>query len=124
MFAAIGALVALALLAGDGRQVRRGAAQSFDVCLEDDGNKGNALRFSSTTGEYMVCAGGNSFSGTGSVSKSGSGITLQHLAADRRLAARVDTSAKKGSASFQSPPGKTLGTIGDGNTSDSGCRCR
>jgi hypothetical protein len=118
-------LVSTALVAaGGGRQGRRASAQSYDLCVEDDSNKSNALRFSSTTGEYMFCAGGASFRGTGSVAKSGNALTLQHAAADRRVTARVDTAAGQGSASVQAPPGKTVGSVRDTNTANSTCGCR
>lgn len=120
----IGLLLASVIFMGGGARTPGAEAQSFDVCIDDDGNKATALRMNSNTGEYWVCAGGTSFSGTGSVTKSANLVILQHLAADRRLTARIDTSSKTGSASFQSPPGKTLGTIKDGNTADSKCGCR
>jgi hypothetical protein len=123
-FAAICLLVALFMLASNSRRMRAVEAQGFDVCLEDDSDKGTALRINTTTADYLFCAGGKTYSGKGSLVKSGDIIVLQHLAADRKLSARVDTSAKSGSASFQSPVGKTLGTIRDGNTVDSKCECR
>lgn len=100
------------------------AAQSFDICIEDDSNKANALRFNSSTGEYTFCTGGNVSSGKGSVSKMGNTLSLQHNDADRRVVARVDTIGKKASGLFQSPPGTTRATIMDGNTADSRCGCK
>ncbi|HEY0427643.1 MAG TPA: hypothetical protein VGC76_07650 [Pyrinomonadaceae bacterium] len=98
-------------------------AQSFDVCLTDDGS-GASLRFSSSSGDYMFCNGGKTLSGTGSIMNRGGVISLQQDAADRRVSARVSTSAKNGSASVQSPVGKTIGTIADTNTANSSCSCR
>ena len=98
-------------------------AQSFDICLTDDGG-GAALRFSSTSGEYSFCGGGKTLSGTGSVTKSGGVISLHQNAADRRITARISTSAKNGSASVQSPVGKTIGSIADSDTANSNCSCR
>jgi hypothetical protein len=123
-FTIICLLIALAIMTGNHRRLRTAQAQSFDVCIEDDSTKGTAIRINSTTGDYIFCVGGNSFSGKGSVVKSGNLIVLQHLAADRRLSVRIDTTAKNGTASFQSPVGKTLGTIGDSNTADSKCLCK
>ena len=118
------ALVVVCLICAGGGRLSPAAAQSFDICIEDDTNKANALRINSSSGDYMMCAGGGSFSGRGAVSRQGSVINFQHQSADRRLSARVDTSSRQASASFQSPPGKTLGNVRDGNTSDSACRCR
>jgi hypothetical protein len=123
-FTAICLLIALSIFIGNHHQLRSAQAQSFDLCLEDDGDKGTAIRINSSTADYIFCAGGKSFSGRGSVVKSGDVIVLQHLAADRRLSVRIDTAAKTASASFESPAGKTIGTIKDGNTADSKCLCK
>ena len=98
-------------------------AQSFDTCITDDSG-GAALRFNSGNGDYMFCAGGKTFTGSGSVTKLGKVITLQHNAADRRLAARVNTGTRTGSGMIQSPVGKTVASISDRNTADSTCQCR
>jgi hypothetical protein len=98
-------------------------AQSFDICLQDDGNSAVMLRINSSTGDYQFCTG-SVFTGKGNVTKSGSVITLQNAAADRRIIASVDTSARSGTATFQSPPGTTRGTIRDSNTTNSSCSCR
>jgi len=98
-------------------------AQSFDICLTDDGS-GAALRFSSTSGAYMFCGGGKTLTGTGSIMSQNGILTLQQSATDRRVTARVNTSAKNGSASVQSPVGKTIGSIADTNTGNSSCQCR
>jgi hypothetical protein len=100
------------------------AAQSFDICLTDDSN-GASLRFSSSSGAYSFCnSSGKNLTGTGSVMSRGGVITLQQDDADRRITARISTSAKNGSASVQSPVGKTIGTIADTNTANSNCSCR
>jgi hypothetical protein len=115
-------IFSLVFLSADKREQTVGA-QSFDVCLTDDGS-GASLRFSSSSGDYSFCGGGKTLSGTGSVSKSGTITTLQQNAADRRITARINTSAKNGSASVQSPVGKTIGTIADTDTGNSSCSCR
>jgi hypothetical protein len=99
------------------------AAQTGEICLTDDGS-GASLSFNSTTGDYTFCAASKRLSGTGSVRKSGSNITLEHSAPDRKVIARVNTSVKNASASVQSPVGKTLGTISDSDTSNNSCQCR
>jgi hypothetical protein len=98
-------------------------AQTTDICLADDGS-GAALSFNSTTGDYVFCYGGKRLTGSGSVRKSGSNITLEHSAPDRKVIARINTSVKNASASIQSPVGKTLGTISDSDTSNNNCGCR
>lgn len=98
-------------------------AQNFDSCMSDDGS-GGSLRFNSDNGDYIFCAGGKTFTGTGSVTKIGKVITLQHNASDRRLAASINTGTRTGSGMIQSPVGKTVGSISDRNTADSTCQCR
>ena len=115
-------LVSIAII-GVGVFVRGVGAQSFDACMTDDGS-GASLRFNSDNGDYVFCAGGKTFSGTGSVTKIGKVITLQHNSADRRLAASVNTGTRTGSGMIQSPVGKTVGSISDRNTADSTCQCR
>jgi hypothetical protein len=115
-------LVSMAII-GVGALVRGVGAQSFDTCITDDGS-GASLRFNSGNGDYTFCTGGKTFTGTGSVTKIGRVITLQHNAADRRLAASVNLGTRTGSGMIQSPVGKTVGSISDRNTADSSCQCR
>jgi hypothetical protein len=98
-------------------------AQSGEICLADDGN-GASLSFNSTTGAYTFCHASKRLTGTGSVRRSGSNITLEDSGPDRKVIARVNTSVKNASASVQSPVGKTLGTISDSDTSNNNCGCR
>jgi hypothetical protein len=98
-------------------------AQEFDVCLQDDSNPQVMLRLNSSTGDYQFCSG-SVFTGKGKVTRAGSVISLQNAAADRRIIARVDTASHNGTATFQSPPGTTRGTIKDSNTANSSCSCR
>jgi hypothetical protein len=123
-FTAICLLVALAICISHHPQLPTAQAQGFDICLEDDSDKGASIKINSSTADYLFCVGGKSFSGRGSLVKSAGVIVLQHLAADRSLSVRIDTAAKNGTASFESPAGKTLGTIKDGNTADSKCLCK
>jgi hypothetical protein len=115
-------VVSMVFLSADRHQQMVGA-QSFDICLTDDGS-GASLRFSSSTGDYMFCGGGKTLSGTGSITRQGGVITLQHSAADRRVTARISTSAKNGSAMVQSPVGKNIGSIADTDTANSSCSCQ
>jgi hypothetical protein len=125
--AALCGLVAVIVLTGSGWQTpatTNGASQSFDVCMEDDETKANAVRFNSNTGDYQFCAGGSVTSGKGTVKKMGNTILLEHNDANRKVMARIDTTANKGSATLQTPPGTTRGSVVDENTSDSVCGCR
>jgi hypothetical protein len=115
-------LVSMAII-GVGVSGRDVAAQSFDTCITDDAS-GASLKFNSDNGDYTFCAGGKTFTGTGSVTKIGKVITLKHDAADRRLAASVNQGTRTGSGLIQSPVGKTVGSISDRNTADSSCQCR
>lgn len=124
---ALGSFVAFIILTGSRWQASsaaNGASQSFNVCMEDDDNKGNAVRFNSGTGDYQFCTGGTISSGKGTVTKTGTTVTLAYDAKDRKVSITFDTASKKGTASIQTPPGKTLGIISDTNTSDSVCGCR
>lgn len=122
--AVISLLAAVIVLAGSHRRPAAVAAQDSDFCIEDDASKETALRINSTTGDYIFCLAGKSFSGKGTVVKHGQLVILQHVVADRRLSARIDLAAKSGTASFQSGDGKTSGKISDGNIADSKCQCQ
>ena len=117
------ALCAAALLAG-GCAAAPPAKDDYDMCVEDDTNKTDALRFNSKTGQSLVCTGGGWYSTLATVSRGEHTIILQISAGDRDLMANVDTAAKTGSAVFQAPRGKTLARIHDSNTGDSRCLCR
>jgi uncharacterized delta-60 repeat protein len=96
----------------------------FDLCLQDD-TSGDTLRINSITGEYQFtrCSTGFMVGGMGTLIKTGSILTLQHYAVDRRVFARIDTSQNRGSASIQlSSLGVTL-QITDRNTSNNTCAC-
>ena len=97
---------------------------TFDICLQDDSN-GSSLRFNSATGDYELtnCAG-SGIRGRGSVIKKGGIITLQDYSADRRVLARIDTAANRGSATVTIFSSGVTFTIADRNTSNSSCICR
>ncbi|HLM02279.1 MAG TPA: hypothetical protein VK400_14605 [Pyrinomonadaceae bacterium] len=122
-FAVLSLILVSIVIIGVGAFVRNVGAQSFDACITDDGS-GASLRFNSGNGDYMFCAGGKTFTGTGAVTKMGRVITLQHNTADRRLAASVNLGTRTGSGMIQTPVGKTVGSISDSNTADSNCQCR
>ena len=99
---------------------------NFDLCLQDDSNSSSSavLLINSSTGDYLFCCGGISFSGRGALTVRGSTYTVQDNRPDRRLLGRIDASVRTGSASLQSPPGVTLCTITDRDTSKNACACK
>lgn len=122
LFAVLTLILFSVAIIGINHFVRGVEAQNSDTCITDD-SSGASLRFNSGNGDYTFCAGGKTFTGTGSVAKMGKVITLQHNAADRRLVASVNTGTKTGSGMMQLA-GKTIGSISDRNTADSSCQCR
>lgn len=95
----------------------------FDLCLQDDSN-GNRIQINTTTGEYwFTTCSGITLGGTGTVTKRGNTITLQHNAADRRVTAKIDSASKKGTASVQTFSPSRMYTITDKNTTDNTCTC-
>jgi hypothetical protein len=90
----------------------------FSIFLQDDSSPGRILLWNTTTGDYRFYCDGTIFTGRGQVTNVGNVRTLTHNPVDRRLKATVDLSAKKGTASLQSPPGQIACTITDRNTSN------
>jgi hypothetical protein len=99
---------------------------AFDICLQDNSN-GNRLLFNSTTGEYQFtsCTTGFTLIGVGALTANGCTITLQHIAANRRITASVDTCQHTGSASVLvvSPGRLSNFTLTDTNTANNSCVC-
>ncbi|MEN3332220.1 MAG: serine protease [Blastocatellia bacterium] len=100
------------------------APPPFDLCIQDESN-GNLLQINSTTGDYQFtnCAG-LTIGGIGTLTKRGSQITLQHNAADRRVMASLDTSAKRATASIQLLSQGRMFSITDRNITNNSCACR
>ncbi len=95
----------------------------FDTCVQDD-SSASLLQLNSTTGNYQFTNGsGFTISGTGTLIKRGSIITLQDYASDRRVLARIDTSVSKATASVQIFSPSTTFTITDRNTANNTCVC-
>lgn len=137
-FSASPSLAAAVLVQADGKIVAAGGAgnpsdfalarllgaAAFDLCIQDDSN-GNILQINTTTGDYQFtnCAG-LTIGGTGTLTKRGGLITLQHNAADRRVMASIDTSTKRATASIQLfSQGRTF-SITDRNITNNTCACR
>jgi len=96
---------------------------SYDTCLQDDSN-GNLLQINSTTGEYRFSnCRGVVIAGTGSLTRKGSRLTLQHTASNLRLLANLDTSTNRATASVQSLTSGTTFTITDRDTTNNSCAC-
>jgi uncharacterized delta-60 repeat protein len=96
----------------------------FDLCIQDD-SSGNLLQINTMTGDYQFtnCAG-LTLGSTGTLTKRGSLITLQHNSADRRVLATVDTSAKRATASVQLLSQGQMFSITDRNITNNTCACR
>jgi hypothetical protein len=87
----------------------------FDVILQDDSNPTIQLIFNSSTGQYIFCCLGTSFTGTGKIKKVGSTITLEHNSTDRRVRGSVSGAANppRGNGSIQFNAGSIACTIAD-----------
>lgn len=94
----------------------------FDIGLQDDAANG-VLRWNSSTGAYIYCVPGTTFTGTGVSTVSGSVYTLRHNSVDRRLKGTFDSSLLRGSAALQSfALGRTF-TIADRTTTNDNYVC-
>ncbi|HMG33511.1 MAG TPA: hypothetical protein VKM94_06215 [Blastocatellia bacterium] len=94
------------------------------LCIVDDSNL-NQLTFDPITGAYTFtdCAT-FTVTGTGRVTVKGCTVSLQHVAADRRVVAKVDFCTHRGSASAQTfTPLTRVKTITDRNTTNDTCGC-
>lgn len=95
----------------------------FDICLQDNSNANAVLFINSLTGEYAYCCNGQTYTGTGTVTKKNCTVTLSVVTAQRRVSASVDLSAKRGNATLQSPPGSSLCSITDSDMTNNSCNC-
>jgi hypothetical protein len=97
---------------------------TFDVCLQDDSDSRVSLMWSSQTGVYRFCVDGTVYIGQGTATRRGRVFTLMHNPADRRLTATADTSAYRGNAILQAPPGTNRVVITDRDTRNNLCNCQ
>jgi uncharacterized delta-60 repeat protein len=96
----------------------------FDTCIQDD-YSGNLFQLNSLTGEYgFTDCQGFILSGTGTVKKKGSIITVEHYAADRSVLVKIDGSTKKATASINLFSQGRSYSISDRNTTNNTCLCR
>jgi DNA-binding beta-propeller fold protein YncE len=102
----------------------KSCSPAFNLCIQDDSN-GNLLQVNTTTGDYQFTnCGGLTLGGTGTVTKRGSQITLQHNAPDRRVMATLDTSTNRATASIQLfSQGRTF-SITDRDITNNTCACK
>jgi hypothetical protein len=91
----------------------------FNVCLQDDANPALSFLGNSSTGEYLFCVGGTTFTGIAAVLRKGNVINFQHNPADRRVLVTDDEGVFRGTASLQAPAGTILCTIADRDTRNS-----
>jgi hypothetical protein len=95
----------------------------FDVCIQDDGNPSRVFLGNLTTGAYIFCCKGVTYTGTATVTRKGSLATFQHFTSSRRVLATFDGALFKGNGSIQSPPGTIRCTITDRDTRNNTCVC-
>ena len=97
---------------------------TFNLCIQDDSN-GSVFKINIRTGDYQFAnCSGLTASGTGSIVTRGGITTLEHIAGDRRVLARIDTSVNKGTATIQMLSVGTTFTVTDRNTANNTCACR
>lgn len=98
----------------------------FDVRLQDDSTPNNVLLFNSVTGEYRLCSPSlpQPLTGTGTITKKACVSTLEHYGPDRKLLAKVDPAAKKGTATLQMPVGVVKVSITDKDISNNTMICQ
>jgi beta-propeller repeat-containing protein len=102
----------------------RFAFAQFDLCIQDDSNRG-FLQINTTSGDYQFnnCSG-FTVGGIGTLTKRGNTITLSHSESDRRVSATIDTGLKRANASIQFlSPARTF-TIVDRNIANNTCTCQ
>ena len=95
----------------------------FDLCIQDESRR-LILRVNSTTGQYSFTnCSGLTLGGTGTLTRKGSILTLQHNASDRRVLSMINLGASKATASIQVfSVGRTY-TITDRNINNNTCIC-
>jgi hypothetical protein len=96
---------------------------SFDVCLQDDGNPAVQMQWSTVTGAYRFCCGGTTYTGTGSVSNRGKVSSLKVGGTDRYIEATFDGGTNRGNAALRYFPTGITCTISDRNTANDSCTC-
>jgi subtilisin-like proprotein convertase family protein len=96
----------------------------FNVRLQDDSKPANVILWNSQTGAYCATANGQSFSGTGVATKTGSIFKLTVNTGGVRIDALADGAANKGQGSIQKPVGTMLATIKDSVLTNDTATCQ
>jgi hypothetical protein len=109
---------------GDGTDIGAFEVQMspYDICIQDDSTSAT-LQINSQTGDYLLCCGGQSYSGRGQITRRGSVLILESNIGNRRLQAKLDQATRRASASLQSTGGATLCTIVDRDFTNNNCVC-
>jgi hypothetical protein len=97
---------------------------TFNVRLQDDSKPANVILWNSQTGAYCATANGQSFSGTGTVTKTGSIFKLSVNSGGVRIDALADGGVKKGQGTIQKPVGVMLANIKDTNLLNDTSTCQ
>lgn len=85
---------------GEAFIVKFGAANPFDLCLQDETNPGNFVQINSTTGDFIFYCGNSVVaSGRGTLNVRGSMGSMEFNKGDRRVFAQWDTTAQGGKGS-------------------------
>ncbi|HLG15598.1 MAG TPA: HYR domain-containing protein [Blastocatellia bacterium] len=72
----------------------------FDVCIENE-SPFAAMMWNSADGQYMVCCGGNKYTGKGTATRMGNIFTLTHLVGNRRINGTADKGANRGTGAVK-----------------------
>ncbi|MBI3651274.1 MAG: HYR domain-containing protein [Acidobacteria bacterium] len=95
----------------------------YDICLQDDSNATTVMLINSLTGEYRFCCNGQTLTGSGTVTKKGNVVTVEHNTATRRVYGKVDKSANSGTGWVQQPVGVNWCSITDRDIRNNSCAC-
>lgn len=98
-----------------------GLPSGFDICVQDDRKKKNALAWSSFSGNYQFICNGQLFTGRGTVQRTANGFALLHEVEGRRIEGAIDTTTRTGSGSLETPVGTARCTLADKNYTNSVC---
>lgn len=98
------------------------AVTVFTGCLNDDTVAATTALYNHLTGAYRFYVNGVlTASGTGSLTKSGCTVTIQHNTSTSRVTIRADHSTKSGNATLQKPVGVLKATITDRDLRNNSC---
>jgi hypothetical protein len=95
----------------------------FNACVQDRSNPAAVLAWNFTTGEYIFCCNGSTFTGVGKVAVAGCTYTLDHTPVDRRVHGQVDFTTFRGEGFLQVPSGTARCSISDDDVRDNDCSC-